>query len=365
MDILWLGKRFYTNTDTLSERFGRMYQFPCYWHKAGQKVQLWLIDYHTREVKHMRDAGMPVVSSPVFSLATIKQLLRTIVSVRPRCIVASGDCYIGLLGWLLARMCAASFVFDIYDKYDEFSGYRRIAGFDPLSFLVRHSDGLMFASTSLAHKLGSGARHAPHVAPNGIDPGMFKPMKMSECRDRLGLPADAILVGYFGSMEADRGVADLIGAVDRLRNSNVPVELLLAGRMDDGPSLNHPWIRYLGLVPHAQIPQLLNACDLLVLPYRTGPFMDMVSSCKIAEYLACERPLVATDAPSFVLNFAEQAAALGPALCRMSDPADMARALEFQLRIKKILPPPQDMTWQSIAEDSLRWLHQCGAVGAG
>jgi hypothetical protein len=33
--ILFLGKRYYTRRDALCERFGRIYQLPLQWHRAG------------------------------------------------------------------------------------------------------------------------------------------------------------------------------------------------------------------------------------------------------------------------------------------------------------------------------------------
>lgn len=367
MNILWLGKRFYTNKDALRERFGRMYRLPMHWHESGQHVQLWLVDYHTRESISMSDAGMAVVSAPIFGFATLRQILRTITIRRPNCIVASGDCYLGLLGWVLARLSGARFVLDVYDKYDDFSGYRRFGGFEPLTFLLEHADGLMFASRALAESLCSGLLKPCHVAPNGIDPEQFKPRDMLECRRECGLPSDVILVGYVGSMESDRGVTDLIDAMIHVRAAGIPAELLLAGKVEQGLVPDHAWIRYLGMVPHAKVAALLNACDVVVVPYRIGPFMDMGASCKIAEYLACLRPLVATETRNFSANFAAQAALMGQALCRASDPVDLARALRYQLKTHMVLPATNEMSWGSIAAGALNWLKEtcgCGMTDA-
>lgn len=360
MSILWLGKRFYTNKDALRERFGRIYQLPRYWQAMGQEVRLWLVDYHTRESVRADDGGMQIVSAPAFSRGTFRQMLATVMVRRADCIVASGDCYLGMLGWLLARLSGAAFVFDVYDKYDEFAGYRRFPWFDPFSFLLRHADGLIFASQTLPERLAMPAAKPFHVAPNGVDAALFRAGDMLESRRILGLPPDIALVGYFGSMEPDRGVADLIAAVAKLRESGTPVELLLAGKAAGGLNLSAPWIRYLGMVPHTQMPLLLNACDIVTVPYRLGAFMDMGASCKIAEYLACRRPVVATATPNFSANFPVQAAALGPALCRASDPQDLARALAYQLKARIVPPLARNLHWETIAETALRWLQDKG-----
>jgi hypothetical protein len=90
-----------------------------------------------------------------------------------------------------------------------------------------------------------------------------------------------------------------------------------------------------------------------VLPYRRGPIIDMAASCKIAEYLLCDRPLVATDTPNFTSNFPKQASELGPALCSPGEPADLARAISLQLREPRIVSRPEEHTWSRIAGDTL------------
>jgi glycosyltransferase involved in cell wall biosynthesis len=362
--ILWLGKRFYTNKDALREHFGRMYRIPVRWQQTRQRVRLWLVDYHTRETVSEVDAGMEIVAAPVFGFESIRQVLSTLVTSRPRCVVASGDCYLGLLGWTLARMSGAVFVFDVYDKYDEFDGYRKVCGFDLFAFLLRRADRLTFASRGLAKQIGAELSVPVRVVANGVDSTVFGPRDMRASRCDLGLPDDILFIGYFGGMEPDRGVADLIDAIGRMRAIGIVVELLLAGKAVPDLSLDAPWIRYLGMVPHKQMPTLLCACDVVVVPYRLSPFMDMGASCKIAEYLACRRPLVATATPNFLNNFPAQAAMMGDALCQPSDPDDMARALAYQLKMHAIPPAADDMTWDVIADGALQWIREShtGAV---
>jgi hypothetical protein len=141
MSSLVIGKRFYTNKDTLEERFGRIFNLPFEWTRAGRDTSLWLVDYHGKAARQERVGALPVHSTPVFSLSALRRLASCIAS-RPRVVVATGDCYIGLLGWLVARVSGASFVFDVYDKYDEFAGYVRPLGWDLYGFIRRRADAI-------------------------------------------------------------------------------------------------------------------------------------------------------------------------------------------------------------------------------
>jgi glycosyltransferase involved in cell wall biosynthesis len=351
--ILFLGKRFYTNKDAWTERFGRVFRLPSEWARSGADVLLWLVDYHTRQPLDVREGGLSVASTPVLGLAMVKTMVRAI-RFRPAVIVASGDCYIGFLGWLLARCMRARFVFDIYDKYDEFAGYHRPLGLDLFGFLRRRADLRFYPSRSLAqlYRAESGGR-GDEIVTNGVDDRLFRPLPMAECRQRLGLDPGIHLVGYFGGMEPDRGVADLIAAIQLLRKEREDVRLLVCGKEHISTPLSHDWIIYRGMVSHPEMPLYLNASDVLAIPYRLSAFMDMGASCKIAEYLMCERPIVSTRTPNFVVNFPLQAQELGPRLCAAEDIPGLAKAINLQLHTPKLLTVPVEMVWSKIAASAL------------
>jgi glycosyltransferase involved in cell wall biosynthesis len=67
------------------------------------------------------------------------------------------------------------------------------------------------------------------IVPAGIDLGRFKPASKSAARERLGLPASALLAGSAGRLVAVKGYGFLVGA---LRHLPANVRLVLAG---DGP----------------------------------------------------------------------------------------------------------------------------------
>ncbi|MDR3416688.1 MAG: glycosyltransferase [Nevskia sp.] len=352
--LLFLGKRFYTNKDALSERFGRIHHLPLEWSKRLPQVRSWLVDYHSREPRSVEEGALRIDSAPALGWSCLR-LLRAALRFRPEVVVASGDCYIGLLGWVLARACGATFVFDIYDKYDDFGAYRTPPGFDLFGFLRRGADRCLFASRALAASYAGEARRGPPDAavPNGIDPAGFRPLPPERCRAELGLPAAARIAGYFGGMEADRGVADLVAAVALLRAQGLDLRLLICGKRHPDTALDHDWIDYRGVVPHAQMPLYVNACDVVAVPYRRTSFMDMGASCKVVEYLMCRRPVVSSRTPNFVGNFPRQAAELESCLFECGDVEGLARALRLQLQAPVLASVPADYNWERIAAAAL------------
>jgi glycosyltransferase involved in cell wall biosynthesis len=362
MRILFIGKRNYTNKDALRECFGRIYQLPLHWHDAGQSVELALIDYRgTRSEVSVAD-GFPVRSLPARNPRSLFRLRSHVLHFQPDVIVASGDCFIGLAALWLARRVHAKFVFDVYDDYRTFGAYRAFLGWDAYGFLLRRADLVLYASRALADRHAFGVPW--HLVPNGIDPTRFKPIDREVARNRTELNETGMrLVGYFGGMDADRGVEDLIAAVGLLYAEDASLRLVLCGPARDGVAFDKPWVDFRGPVDHASIPDFINACDVVVLPYRRGPIIDMAASCKIVEYLLCDRPMVATDTPNFSLNFPEQASELAPALCKPGDPVDLARAISLQLQQPLVVSRPEEHTWSRIARNTLAALERI--VGPG
>lgn len=351
--ILFIGKRFYTNRDALTEKYGRIYQLPYHWACSGVDVRLWLIDYHSTKRIMTQDGNLKIISSPVKTGSVFKQYwLESNKSNKPDVIVASGDCYIGLLAYRLAKKIKAKFVFDVYDKYDEFGGYIKPLKFDLFSFLLKKSDLRMFASQALLKKLGAVSKDI--ILINGIDRNLFRNINKENARKRLNIHTENKVIGYFGSMEPDRGVADLIQAIKILRSRSVSVELLLGGKADPSLDLKQSGICYLGNVPFSEISYALAACDILAIPYRRSPFMDAGASNKIAEAIACERPIIATKSPNLYANFNNQAVELQEYLAEPSNPESLARSIEKQLTDQKLTSKPNNIYWEDIAPATLK-----------
>jgi glycosyltransferase involved in cell wall biosynthesis len=349
MRILLIGKRHYTNQDALAQRFGRIYQLPVHWHQAGHNVQMILVDYHGRHSEVSSQDGFEVQSLPAFDPRTAMRAFKSISRFRPDLILASGDCFVGLLGWHLARRADARFVFDVYDDYRTFGAYRAFMGWDALAFLCRRADLVTYASRAMDERHAFSSEH--FVVPNGVDTSAFIPMPMAKARRELDLPDGTPLIGYFGSMTAEHGVAILVQALELLRIKRPDLRLVICGKRPESMALDGDGVIYRGMVPHMAIPVYLNACDVLVLPYLHGTFMDAASSCKIAEYLYCRRPIVATRTPNFVQNFPDQAKQLETLLVPPCDVSALTRAIERQLDTPLIVDPPDNMSWQQIATD--------------
>jgi len=138
---------------------------------------------------------------------------------------------------------------------------------------------------------------------NGLDaerrfnPGHLPPETRQAVRRRLGIPNDAVVVGFVGRLVRDKGIVELIEAWQKLSAADPQLRLLVVGPFEERDPVpqsvrelieSHPTIHCVG--QDWNTPPLLTAMDLLTLPsYREG--LGMVA----LEAAAMELPVVATN----------------------------------------------------------------------
>jgi glycosyltransferase involved in cell wall biosynthesis len=138
--------------------------------------------------------------------------------------------------------------------------------------------------------------------PNGVDTGLFAPGSDGALRDRLGIPADATVAAFVATLDRAHHFKRLDVAIDALaRLGEEGVHLVVAG----GGELLEGFrtrarevgvgerVRFLGGVPHAELPAVLRAADLFVLTTEPPESFGIV----LIEAMATGLPVVATDYP--------------------------------------------------------------------
>jgi glycosyltransferase involved in cell wall biosynthesis len=151
--------------------------------------------------------------------------------------------------------------------------------------------------------------------PNGVDPAVFDPARfgsaeVARVRATHGIEADAIVVGFVGTFGLWHGAEVLARAIARIAADDVAflgrrnVRFLLVGDGLRQPAVREivegtaaaSFVRLPGLVPQADAPLHLAACDVLVSPH--VPNADgsefFGSPTKLFEYMAMGRAIVAS-----------------------------------------------------------------------
>lgn len=171
------------------------------------------------------------------------------------------------------------------------------------------------------------------VNPNGVDPTIFRAdVAGIELRQRLGLESN-VVVGFSGTFGAWHGIPTLAAAVPLVLSARPNVRWLLIG---DGPLRalvdraaeedSDGRVLRTGMVPHAEMPTYLAACDVLVSPHGRqadgGEFFG--SPTKLYEYMAAGRPIVASRIGQIAEVLEDEVTAL---LIEPDDPHALAAAI--------------------------------------
>lgn len=171
------------------------------------------------------------------------------------------------------------------------------------------------------------------TVPNGVDTELFA-ARYDRARSRasFGLPADADLIGFTGSLRPWHG---LDVALEALAGLPERVHLVVAGTGELRTDLAGRAealgvagrVHWLGHLAHDRVPQMLAACDLALAPYPRLTSFGF-SPLKLYEYLAAGVPVVASDIGQIreVLQEGRWGTLVTP-----GDPAALARALTSEL----------------------------------
>lgn len=161
------------------------------------------------------------------------------------------------------------------------------------------------------------------VVPNGVDVARFADAEpFAELVD-----PDRPTLLFVGRLEPRKGLEPLVRAFTRLKAERPELRLLVVG---DGPerarceallpTALRDDVRFLGRVPHEDLPRYYATCDVYVAPSLGGESFGIV----LLEAMAAGRPLVASDLPGYrsVATDGRQGRLVPP-----GDPASLASAL--------------------------------------
>jgi len=167
----------------------------------------------------------------------------------------------------------------------------------------------------------------------GVDVHEFKPVDGSSIRKKYGLEGKKVVV-YIGEMSAWHGIEVLIKAMALLGDDYKAIILGKNAEILKPLSTSLGVIDKLvftGPIKHEEVPEYIAAADIGVAPYDPSGVKDMerfgfyFSPIKIFEYMACSKPVVASDVDIVRDVINENGCGV---LARPGDPESLASAIK-------------------------------------
>jgi glycosyltransferase involved in cell wall biosynthesis len=198
-------------------------------------------------------------------------------------------------------------VYYCVDEFSEWPGSDRTAMLEMEGELLRRVDLVVTTSDALFH--AKSASHARvRLLPHGVDWQRFR-----EGAGRSPAALDALprpRIGYAGLVD-ERLDAELLTALATARRD---MQWVLLGPRQLPPSgLDQlPNVHFLPAVPYEDVPAVLAALDVAMLPYVESDLTERMNPLKLRELLASGTPVVATPLREVKRFAAEVALARGP-----------------------------------------------------
>ena len=226
-----------------------------------------------------------------------------------------------------------------------------------VSYVLRRAQRVVFVSNALlesATREGFSPKGAS-VIHNGVDQSKFIPADKAVHRKKLGLASGDQVVLYVGHLLPVKGLTFLMDAFADLRKRISSVQLVLVGKGQLESELKRQAfalgiaqdVRFVGQIPHSEIPSWINACDVFCLPSINEGFPTV-----IPEALSCGRPVVASRVGGIpeIITSTVQGILVPP-----RDRVELSYALEVALKSKwdkaAISASVSGYSWEAIAAE--------------
>ena len=195
--------------------------------------------------------------------------------------------------------------------------------------LLREADRVSVTSQPLALLARSGGALKPRPIGNGVEVARFQAAAPT---DSLPGDASAPVLGYVGSLHSWFDVPLIATLARSLPGARVvlvgPAHPSTRGELER-VSASTPNLFWLGLKPYSEIPSIVRAFRVGLIPFRRTPLTEAVNPVKLYEYAAAGIPCVTT-------RFTDEVGAWGDAACV----ADSEEA--FVASVRSLVESPAD-----------------------
>jgi glycosyltransferase involved in cell wall biosynthesis len=334
--ILFVVKRHTSNQDILTTAFGRYHHLPTQLHHLGHEVAVIAINQYGGNCTSIQRDGVRFHSSPWYRARSILRHY----PFSPDLIIAGGHLYCATVGAWLAKSIHVPIIYDLYDFYPAFTGIAQPMAQVWFNRQIHSADAVTVASDALGQYCKPFNSNL-QVVRNAANEMVFKKDDAAKARARLQLPMNARLIGYPGGATAYTMLNAVAACIQKLPNPTQPIHLVHMGPPSKELIRNKDVI-CLGNRSEQDVAALINACDIMLAPYRNVTQVKFSNACKLSEYAACQAVVAASRNGDWSYYFPNDYQGL-------FDPDDLgslATAISAQLTSGESMQIKAEVTWE-------------------
>ncbi|OYY76757.1 MAG: glycosyl transferase family 1 [Sphingomonas sp. 28-62-20] len=249
--------------------------------------------------------GVPAIPIPLRSDYRIafgmgRRIKNDLRDFAPNIMHISAPETLGHWGVSYARQHDLPLMASVHTRFDTYLRYYRLGLLEPsltalLRRFYRRCDAIVVPSQSMADLLRDQQMNDDiGIWPSGVDHHIFTPETRSlEWRRSVGIADDEVVVGFFGRLVLEKGIAVFCDTIDELKRRDVKIRVLVVG---DGPARTVfanrlPDAIFAGFQSGDALPRALASMDILLNPSVTETFGIVT-----LEANACGLAVVGADA---------------------------------------------------------------------
>jgi glycosyltransferase involved in cell wall biosynthesis len=209
------------------------------------------------------------------------------------------------IGWAASRLAGKPCVFDAHEPYPEMQRERSAVLYHTSrvleQFLAPRCSHIITVGEFMRRRFLALTRDKVEVTVigNWKDPEKFSLPEavISKARADLQLPPHDLLIGFFGALYRSKPVLPLLEAAKALGR----VAVVIAGKGEDEGMVRewaaqYPWVKFLGMVPSAQVELYTRTCDAMY--YGLDPKFEAAiysTPNTLFSAISAARPILTTD----------------------------------------------------------------------
>lgn len=256
-------------------------------------------------------------------------------------VVASSPPFVvGLIGWVLARLVGARFVFDVRDLYPESAIELGVIRNRALIWVLRRIERMMYRGADLTVAVTEGIERyvvGTGIAParvarvtNGVNTEQFQYRAAGRAiRGEWGLE-EKFIVQYAGLIGMAQGLDTILDTAELLRDRREIVFVLIGEGIEKERLVERAAVmglknvRFIAGQSLDRVPDLMSAADVGLALKKKVPLNQGAIPVKMFEYMACSRPVIVGGAAEAeaILRAADAGLCIDP-----TEPKQVAQAV--------------------------------------